>query len=429
MERFDVVVIGAGPAGSAAALCLARKKLSVLLVERGKTVGQKNVFGGRIYSYPLHDLLPDWQKDCPVERYVTRDVFAFTTDDQSLQVHFESPRLGSGRAASFTALRPKFDAWLAQKAEAAGAMLITGTRIDDLWVENGRVRGVIEDNDRVAADLVIAADGVVSKFTQKMGLRGEMVPPMVSVGVKETVELPAATIQDRFNVDGNTGAAYVVAGHATGGLRGGGFLYTNKESLSLGLVVSSEDISRHKVEVPSLQERFKRHPLLAKLLAGGKVIEYSTHMIPEIGIRTLRKHYADGFLVAGDAAGFLINNGYTFRGVDLAIASGVAAAEAAAAAKSRGDISATGLAVYEQFLEKNKVLTDLRMFKNGSGYMTNSRLFALYPKLACDLFEKVYTIDGGGKKRAFDTVLSELKEKDVSLLSMLRDLIGGARSM
>lgn len=429
MERFDVVVIGAGPAGSAAALCLARRKLNVLLVERGKSVGQKNVFGGRIYSYPLHDLIPDWQKDCPVERYVTHDVFAFTTEDQALQVHFDSPRLGSGKAASFVALRSKFDAWLAQKAEAAGAMLVTGTRIDDLWLENGRVKGVIEHGDRVAADVVIAADGVVSGFTQKLGLRGEMVPPMVSVGIKETIELPPATIQDRFNLDEKSGAAYVIAGHATRGMRGGGFLYTNKDSISVGLVVSSEDVSRHKVDVPSLQEGFKRHPMLAKLLAGGKSMEYSTHMIPELGSRTLSRAYADGLLVAGDAAGFLINNGYTFRGVDLAIASGMAAAEAASSAKTRNDSSASSLAAYEQLLEKNNVLTDLRTFKGGPRYMANPRLFALYPKLACDLLERVFTVEGGGKQRILETVLDELKENDVSLLSMLRDLIGGAKSM
>src|SRR5688572_3863276 len=100
-ERFDAVVVGAGPAGSAAALALAREKFSVLLVERGRTAGAKNMFGGRIYAWPLFDLLPDWQRDCPVERFVTRESIVFLSEGASLALQFENPQTGSGRAASF----------------------------------------------------------------------------------------------------------------------------------------------------------------------------------------------------------------------------------------------------------------------------------------------------------------------------------------
>src|SRR2546428_8413648 len=116
-ERFDAVVVGAGPAGSAAALALAREKFSVLLVERGRAAGAKNMFGGRVYAWPLPELLPDWEKDCPVERFVTRESMVFLSGGASLALQFESPRIGAGRAGSFTALRPKFDDWLAKKAE------------------------------------------------------------------------------------------------------------------------------------------------------------------------------------------------------------------------------------------------------------------------------------------------------------------------
>ena len=205
MERFDAVVIGAGPSGSAAALCLARKGLDVLLVERGKTPGSKNVFGGRIYSYPLFKLIPEWQKDCPVERYVKKDCFAMMTDDQSLLVQFESPRLVSGQAASFTSLRSRFDTWLAQKAEEAGATLITDIRVDELIVDGGMAKGVLAGTDRVEADVIIAADGVASKFVERMGLRSGLTPNMVSVGVKETVSLAPETIQERFGIGENEG--------------------------------------------------------------------------------------------------------------------------------------------------------------------------------------------------------------------------------
>jgi electron transfer flavoprotein-quinone oxidoreductase len=427
-ERFDAVVVGAGPAGSAAALALAREKFSVLLVERGRTVGAKNMFGGRIYAWPLFDLLPDWQKDCPVERFVTRESIVFLSEGASLALQFENPQTGSGRAASFTALRPKFDEWLAKKAEGAGAMVITGIKVDGLIREGGRVRGVVAGPDRIEAGVVVLAEGAMGPLAQKAGLLPDLTPAAVSVGVKETVELPAATIQERFALGEKEGAAVVYAGDASMGLRGGGFLYTNKASVSLGLVVSSEDLARKKVEVHEVMERFRLHPSVQRLIKGGKVAEYSAHLVPELGLGMRATYAGDGVLVAGDAAGFLINNGYTFRGVDLAIASGIAAARAAVDARARGDFSAAGLASYDRHLRALNVLTDLETFRATGGYLKNERLFALYPKLLLGITEKVYTVDGSGKDRISGIVLDEMKGK-APLLKMLKDLLDGARSM
>ena len=427
-ERFDAVVVGAGPAGSAAALALAREKFSVLLVERGRAAGTKNMFGGRVYAWPLFDLLPEWEKDCPVERFVTKESLVFLSGDASLSVQFDSPRAGTDRASSFTTLRPRFDEWLAKKAEAVGAMLITGIRVDDLIQESGRVRGVVAGPDRIAADLVVLAEGAVGPLAKKAGLLPDLKPESVSVGVKETVELPAATIQERFNLGEKEGAAVVYAGDASMGLRGGGFLYTNKASLSLGLVVSSEDLARKKAEVQEVMEKFRLHPSVQKLIKGGKVSEYSAHLVPELGIGMKARYVGDGVLVAGDAAGFLINNGYTFRGVDLAIASGIAAARAAVDARGRGDFSARGLASYERHLRALNVLTDLETFRAAGGYLKNERLFALYPKLLLGITEKVFTVDGSGKEKISRVVLEEMRGK-APLLKMLKDLLDGARSM
>src|SRR5881296_2611921 len=428
-ERFDAVVVGAGPAGSAAALVLAKEKFSVLLVERGRAAGSKNMFGGRIYAWPLFDLLPEWQKDCPVERFVTRESLAFLSGDASLSVQFENPASTSGRAASFTALRPKFDEWLAKKAEAAGATLITGIKVDELLREGGKVRGVVAGPDKIAANVVVLAEGAMGPLAQKAGLLPELAPTAVSVGVKETVELPAPTIQERFALGEKEGAAVVYAGDASMGLRGGGFLYTNKASLSLGLVVSSEDLARKKVEVQAVMERFRLHPSVQRLIKGGKVSEYSAHLVPELGIGMKARYVGDGVLVAGDAAGFLINNGYTFRGVDLAIASGIAAGEAAEDARSAGGMTKANLAAYEKFLRSRNVLTDLEQFRRAPLYMKNERLFDVYPRMLMEIAERMYTVDGSGKERLFDVVLDEASAAKVPKLKMLLDLLQGARSM
>ncbi len=430
VERFDAIVVGAGPAGSAAALTLARKKFSVLLVERGRTVGSKNMFGGRIYAWPLFDLVPDWTKDCPVERYVTKEMMAFLTADASLGLTFDSPKLSEGKAASFTALRPKFDAWLAKKAEDAGAMLITGIRIDDLWREDGRVKGVyVAPDDRVAADLVVIAEGATSTLVRKAGLKADVEPREVSVGVKETVELPPEVIQERFGLAEKEGAACVYAGYASLGLRGGGFLYTNKASISLGLVVSSEDVSRKKLEVQDIQTKFRMHPAVQKLVKGGKLVEYSAHLVPELGRNMTPRLVGEGVLVVGDSAGFLINNGYTFRGVDLAMASGMAAGEAAEAARTAGGMTAASLGVYDRFLRAHNVLTDLEAFSRTPLYLKNERLFDVYPRLLVDLAERVYRVDGVARERLVATVLKEANASGISKLRLLMDLLQGARSM
>ena len=430
VERFDVIVVGAGPAGSAAALTLARKGFSTLLAERGRAPGVKNMFGGRIYAWPLADLVPDWTKDCPVERTVTKETMAFLTADASLGITFESSPATAGRSASFTAIRAKFDVWLAKKAEAAGATLITGIRIDDLWREDGHVRGVVAARgDRVASDLVVIAEGATSVLVRRAGLKADLEPREVSVGVKETVELPAETIQERFGLAESEGAAHVYAGYASMGLRGGGFLYTNRASISLGLVVSSEDLGRKKVQIEDLQTKFRLHPAIQKLLKGGKVVEYSAHLVPELGLNMMPRASADGVIVVGDAAGFLINNGYTFRGVDLAMASGIAAGEAAEAARAAGGMTASNLAAYAGFLRKRNVTTDLERFARAPLYLKNERLFDMYPRLLIDIAERVYRVDGTGQERLVDVVLDRAMSGDVPKLKMLLDLLAGARSM
>jgi len=181
---------------------------------------------------------------------------------------------------------------------------------------------------------------------QKAGLKSDLTPREVSVGVKETIELPAETIQERFGLGEKEGAAFVFAGQASLGLRGGGFLYTNQNTVSLGLVVSSEDLAQKKVEIQEVQTRFRLHPAVQRWLRGGKVVEYSAHLVPELGAGMMPRLWGDGVLVAGDAAGFY--DPFTGEGLFTALRSAELLADTAHSALSLGDLSAGALAPYAQ---------------------------------------------------------------------------------
>ncbi len=421
LEGFEVAVVGAGPAGSAAALTLAREGVPVLLLERGTFPGSKNVYGGRIYSYALRRLLGDGWKRAPIERFIRKEGMTFMTNDNSLTVEFEvkDPEL------SFSATRPKFDKWLAEEAEKAGAQLVSEVRVDDLIIENGQVKGIMAGQDKIPTEAVIACDGTTTGLARKAGLVAMLEPGETSMGMKDVIELPADTIEERFGLDPGEGAAHVFVGSCTGGLRGGGFLYTNQESIALGLVVGADDVSLQKTPTHSLMEKLRRHPKVQRLLRNGKTIEYNAHMIPEAGPRLLSKPYTGGMLVAGDAAGHLLNNGYTFRGVDMAISAGLAAAQTILEARKRKDYSAGSLQAYERKLREEPSLRDMYTFSRVPKYLRKKRLYDTYPELVCGAAEAIYRVDGTGKRKIYKELRQQTKGR-VSTLRLILDLLSGA---
>src|SRR5215471_14903 len=184
---YDVVVVGAGPAGSAAALVAARAGCRVLLVERGEQPGSKNVSGAAFYApQVLEALVPALWEAAPVERHLTRRVISFMSPESALAVDFRTAAWDRAPYNGFTLLRPRFDRWLAEQAVAAGATLLTSTVVDDLLRDGaGRVTGVRTrrpDGD-IEAAVVIAADGVNSFLGKKAGLRAELRADEVSLGV------------------------------------------------------------------------------------------------------------------------------------------------------------------------------------------------------------------------------------------------------
>jgi electron transfer flavoprotein-quinone oxidoreductase len=389
---FDAIVVGAGPAGSVAAYSLAVAGLNVLMIERGTAPGSKNVTGGRLYAHALERVIPGFAGEAPLERLVTRETITFLTDESAVSVDVASDKLL--KTPSYTVLRAEFDAWLAARAEAAGATLVTSIRADEPILEGGKVVGVRCGEDSMGASVVIAADGANSLIARKAGLRRELDPSEMATGVKCVLELPRGVIEERFNLDEGGGAAHLYVGECTKGMPGGGFLYTNKESLSIGLVVQAAALARSPHRLVDLVEDFRLHPRLGALVKDGRLVEYSAHLIPEAGLAGMASPVADGLLVVGDAAGLVLNTGYTLRGMDFAMASGAAAAEAVIEAAKVGNFSKAGLGSYVDKLNRSFVMRDLRTFKKAPRFLHNKRIYSDYPGLVEDVATHVFAVDG-----------------------------------
>ncbi|MDD6057403.1 MAG: FAD-dependent oxidoreductase [Clostridiales bacterium] len=183
-EKFDVIVVGAGLAGNTAAYLMAKAGLEVLVIERGETIGGKNVTGGRMYSHSLEKIFPDFAKEAPVERKITREKISFMTGDSATTVEYAADKLGEQGKATYSICRAHFDPWLAGKAEEAGAMYVTGIRVDEVLLRDGKVCGVIAGGEEMEADVVLLADGVNSLLAQQLGMKKELDPSLVAVGVK-----------------------------------------------------------------------------------------------------------------------------------------------------------------------------------------------------------------------------------------------------
>ena len=209
MEKVEVIVVGAGLAGLSTAYFLADAGLDVLVVERGDFPGSKNVTGGRIYLNPLRDLFPDLWEQAPLERHVTRERLTAMARESATTVELRSERFNRQPYHSYTILRARFDRWFADRVAEKGALIIPKFKVDDLVIEDGRVVGIIADGDAIYADVVVAADGVLSLMAEKAGLREKQQPRHFAVSMQEIIELPRQTIEDRFDLEGDAGLVIV----------------------------------------------------------------------------------------------------------------------------------------------------------------------------------------------------------------------------
>jgi len=359
-DKFDAIIVGGGLAGIVTAYQLVKEGLEVLVVERGTACGSKNMTGGRLYAHTMEKVIPGFADEAPLGRKIVTERFSLLTADNSSTIEVDSEKLGEMGAQSYTVLRAEFDQWLADKAESEGVMFVCGIRVDDLIVRDGTICGIIAGDEEMEADVVVLADGVNSLLAQRLGLKEELRPDEVEVGAKEVIRLGDRVIEERFHLAPGEGIAWVFHGEATFGHKGNGFLYTNRDTVSLGVVTGVDDIDHSGHSVLEMVEHLKEHPLIAPLIAGGDLAEYSAHLVPRGGPEMMPKLFDSGVLVVGDAAALVINLGYIVRGMDLAVQSAILAAETILAARAAGDFSKSTLCAYEKAVQESFILRDMK---------------------------------------------------------------------
>lgn len=427
-DRFDAIVVGAGPAGITAAKDMAAAGLSVVVLERGQYPGAKNVSGGILYRQPTEELCPGFEADAPLERPIIEQRYLMLTEDAMLGGMYRSMAFAKPPYNAYSVLRAEFDQWYATKAEEAGAEVYPEFTVTDLLWENGQVIGVTtgEPDGELQANIVILADGANSLLAQRAGLHREWKPQDQALVAKEIIALPSEKIDDRFQLPQGLGTAYEIFGQSTWGLLGYGFIYTNRESISIGTGALLSDLIESGRNVNDMLDRFKKHPAIAPLIQGGETQEYAAHLIPEMGYDRLPKVYGPGVMVVGDAAGLV--NPINREGANLAMISGQLAAKAAIEAKQRGDYSVATLSRYQELLAESIVLQDLKKVAKATPFAHDRpQLFTEYPELMSRIAREYLTVDGTPKKEKMKRISKMLKE--MPKRRTLGDLVGAARSL
>ncbi len=422
MSEFDVIVVGAGPAGSSAAIRLASKKMNVLLVEKSDPPGTKNVSGGVLWGHELDGVIPDWEKTAPVERYVKAKTVGFLTEESSINIDFRSRKFDENRSG-YTVLRVKLDQWLAKKAVESGAMLVNGVTVDRLAMKDGKVVGVEQDGDTITADTVILSEGANPRVAIQSGIREPLKDHDVAIGVKEVIKLPEEKINERFHLRGKEGfAGEYVLGFLKGGVEAGGFLYTNKESLSLGAVISMKNLRANgNTRSFDIIEEFNSHPSIAPLIEGGKIDEYSAHMVQEGGYSSIPKLFGDGYMITGDAAGFSFSNGLVLQGMNYAIQSGITAADTFIDLKEKGNFSNSAMSLYQEKLQKTFVMQDMTNFKGIENVTWGNLTHQHLPGILENVMLEIFMENGMPKRHMYKILMDAMKKQNVSSSRMISE--------
>lgn len=393
-HKTQVIVVGGGPAGISCAITLARAGKEVIVIERGKFSGSKNVFGGAIYTQPTREIFPNFEQTAPLERRNVEHKYAILGENDGTIISYKK----NNENSSYTVIRGKFDRWMAEEAKKEGVILVEETVVRDLILDDGYVKGVRTELEDYYADIVVLADGANSLLAKKIGLRETIEPKDVALSVKEVIKLPEEKINDRFNVNNDEGCVYEIFGGPMSGMAGLGFMYTNKNSVSIGLGITLSELVKHRLKPYDLLDKMKKHPQIAPLIKDGELIEYSAHLIPEGGYKKIPMLYSNGVMICGDAAMFV--NNMHWEGTNLAMISGKLAGEAAVIALGKQDFSAYSLSHYQEKLEESFIIKDLRTYKNLMETIEEKapEFLGYYPQKINSFFEMFTSVDSIPKR-------------------------------
>lgn len=418
-NKTEVIVVGGGPAGIASAITIARAGHEVILIERGSFSGSKNVFGGAIYAQPTREIFPNFEQEAPIERLNIEHKFAILGKEDSTTISYRHKDL---ETPSYTVIRGKFDRWMADEARKAGVIIAEETVVKELLIKNEQVIGVKTELEEYYSDIVILADGVNSLLAKQIGFRDKIEPQDVALSVKEVIKLDKEKINERFNLTDEEGCIYEIFGGPMEGILGLGFLYTNKESISIGLGVGLDALSQKNLRPYELLDALKQHPTIAPLIKDGELLEYSAHLIPEGGYKKIPTLSGAGVMVVGDAA-MLVNNMH-WEGTNLAMISGKIAGETAITALSKGDFSEKMLSKYPEALEKSFVMKDLCAYRNlmDEAHNRSESFMGYYLKQVNGFFNMFTTVDSIPKRRKFRKFIFDFIKKR-NIIELFKDAL------
>lgn len=438
-EKFDCIIVGAGVAGLAAAMTLARNNMKFLLIEKGEFPGSKNVSGGVLWGSDLAKLVPNyWEEDAGWDRFINHRRLTFMDDQSTFSVDFKSTHFNETPYTGVVVLRSKFDRWLADKVEEAIAesdysmdsFIATNILVEEILMEDGKAVGIRTGEEKFYADSVIIAEGVNNLLTRQVGLQDSYVPAdHMLTGIKEIIRFDQNVLEDRFQLSGRSGMSNEFVGFATDGVEGGGFLYTNKDTLSLGLVLGLKDLREKGKKPYDILNTFKKHPVISDMIKGGEVVEYSAHIVSSGDKRVMpKKLYTHGLVICGEAANLLMNAGKAIQGMDYAMRSGILAAETIVDSKKAGDFSDSAMKKYQNRLDDSYVMKDINNFQDAVHMLHDPVMTQKVPNLICDFGRKFFSIKNEPTKKARNMMSDSIKEH-ASYWELLKLGIKGGKAL
>jgi electron transfer flavoprotein-quinone oxidoreductase len=387
-------VVGAGVAGISAAVSAKRAGAEVILIERGKFSGSKNVFGGSVYAHALLQIFPDFKKNAPIDSIVNEHKFAILGEKDSTVISYHNEDIEE----AYSVERGKFDRWMAECAQKEGVILVEETVVRELISDGKKITGVRTELEDYFCDTVIIADGVNSILTEQIGLRGKIQPQDVALSVKEVHKIDPSKVR--------AGTVWHVFGGPMLEMTGLGFIYVNKKTVSMGIGVALDDLMKHGKKPYEILDELKEHPTVAPLIAGSELVEYSAHLIPEGGYKKMPRLWTPGVLVVGDAA-MMVNNVH-WEGTNLAMISGKIAGEAAASGNLKN---------YEKELKKSFITKDLYTYREVMDviHKHSKDFLGYYPRKINEFFKMFTSVDGVPKRKKYHIFI-------VSLFKRMKDI-------